>query len=228
MEKTSILLVEDEPFLARVIKDSLEQAGYTVLHAEDGENAFNIFLNNKIDLCIADVMLPQMDGFSLVRKIRAHSAEVPVLFLTARTATSDVIEGYESGGNDYLKKPFSLEELFLRVKELLKRNARFQSKDLRLLLGRYVFTPHRQTLQFENETEIRLSHREAQLLQLLYQHKNDILERKHALISLWGDDSFFNARTMDVFVTKLRKHLRKDQKIRILNVRGIGFKLIID
>jgi two-component system, OmpR family, response regulator TrcR len=228
MEKIKILLVEDEPSLARVVKDSLEQIGYSVFHAMDGEKAFTVFLNNKIDLCISDVMLPKMDGFSLVKRIRAQSPGLPILFLTARTNTTDVIEGYESGGNDYLKKPFSLEELFLRVKELLKRNSPINKKELRLNIGRYVFVPHRQTLQFENEEEIKLSHREAQLLQLLQQYKNEVLERKHALISVWGDDSFFNARSMDVFITKLRKHLSKDKKIEIVNIRGVGFKLIAD
>jgi len=226
MNKFNILLVEDEPFLAKVIKDSLEQLNYNVTHIGDGKKAFSLFQNQLFNLCIVDVMLPQTDGFTLVKQFRASGSTVPVLFLTARTATSDVIEGYQSGGNDYLKKPFSLEELFLRIKELLKRtdNTR-QSGDVQVQIGNYMFIPHRQCLQLQNET-IKLSHRETQLLKMLSDHRNTLLERKQALITLWGDDSFFNTRTMDVFITKLRKHLTNDPSVEILNIRGLGYKLI--
>ncbi|WP_184543834.1 response regulator transcription factor [Mucilaginibacter sp. FT3.2] len=227
MDKASILLVEDEPFLAKVIKDSLEQQHYAVTHAADGRKAYSLFLNQHFTLCIVDVMLPHTDGFTLVKQIRAFGSQVPVLFLTARTATADVIEGYQSGGNDYLKKPFSLEELFLRVKELLKRNADSQQPIIaQLSIGKYRFVLHKQTLQMQSGEEIKLSYRETQLLKLLYDHKNALLERKQALITLWGDDSFFNTRTMDVFITKLRKHLKDDPTVEIINIRGIGYKLI--
>lgn len=227
MNHPHILLVEDEPFLARVIKDSLEQADYTVTHAADGKKAYNIFLNNHFDLCIVDVMLPYTDGYTLVRQIRAQKENVPVLFLTARSETSDVIEGYNSGGNDYLKKPFSLEELFFRVRELLKRSSvLIAPAQGQLILGSYIFIPHKQTLQFRDDPEIKLSHREMQLLQMLYQYRNNLLDRKQVLMILWGDDSFYNTRTMDVFITKLRKHLKKDSSLEILNIRGVGYKLI--
>lgn len=226
MNKLNLLLVEDEPFLARVIKESLEQLNYTVIHAADGKKAFSLFQNQLYNLCIVDVMLPHTDGFTLVKQIRALGSQVPVLFLTSRTATNDVIEGYNSGGNDYLKKPFSLEELYLRINELLKRSeARPSANEKLLLIGGYQFVPHKQTLQFGTE-EFKLSHRETQLLKMLYEHKNALLERKQALITLWGDDSFFNTRTMDVFITKLRKHLQSDPNVEIINVRGIGYKLI--
>lgn len=226
MDKQVILLVEDEPFLARVIKDSLEQKGYTVAFADDGKKAYNLFMNTAINLCIVDVMLPGIDGFTLVKQIRAYNDRVPVLFLTARAATEDVMAGYQSGGNDYLKKPFSLEELYLRVNELLKRNkTEAQTTDNNLNIGRFIFSPHRQTLSMDTD-EIKLSHKETALLTLLYQHRNALLDRKQALITLWGDDSFFNTRTMDVFITKLRKHLRADVSVEILNIRGIGYKLV--
>jgi two-component system response regulator TrcR len=226
MGKLNLLLVEDEPFIARVIKESLEQLDYTVIHAIDGKKAFSLFQNQLYDVCIVDVMLPHTDGFTLVKQIRALESQVPILFLTSRTGTSDVIEGYRSGGNDYLKKPFSLEELFLRINELLKRsNIKSTAGEDWLLIGAYRFVPHKQTLQYGAE-EFRLSHRETQLLKMLYEHKNALLERKEVLITLWGDDSFFNTRTMDVFITKLRKHLRLDSSVEIINVRGMGYKLI--
>jgi two-component system response regulator TrcR len=221
-----ILLVEDEPHLARVIKDSLEQQGYAVTYMADGRKAFTAFQNAAFDLCMVDVMLPGTDGFTLVKQIRAQQLQVPILFLTARSATADVMEGYASGGNDYLKKPFSLEELFLRVKELLRRHTATASLSLALPIGRYLFTPHKQLLQLPNHADIKLSHRETQLLLLLHQHKNQLLGRKLALNTLWGDDSFFNTRTMDVFITKLRKHLTQDPAVEILNLRGLGYKLV--
>jgi len=226
MEKKSILLVEDEPFLAKVVKDSLEQQHYAVTHASDGRKAYSLFRNNDYQLLIVDVMLPHTDGFTFVRQIRAAGSLVPVLFLTARTATPDVIEGYQSGGNDYLKKPFSLEELYLRIAELLKRYtvAPMPSGSTHQI-GLYRFDPEKQLLHFPQELDIRLSYRETQLLQLLYTHRNAVLERRTALITLWGDDSFFHTRTMDVFITKLRKHLRRDPGVAILNIRGIGYKM---
>lgn len=227
MEPAHILLVEDEPFLAKVIKDSLEQRQYWVAHAGDGRSAYELFQQHLFSLCIVDVMLPHTDGFTLVQQMRNLNQSIPILFLTARTATKDIIEGYQSGGNDYLKKPFSLDELFLRVNELLKRLGKENPPaPSSLLIGSYQFVPHKQTLQFLDQEVIRLSYRETQLLQALYDHRNDVLDRKQVLLALWGDDSFFHARTMDVFITKLRKHLKQDSTVEILNVRGIGYKLI--
>jgi DNA-binding response OmpR family regulator len=227
MEPLMVLLVEDEPSLAKVIKDSLEHHHYSVVHAGDGQKAHTVFQAHPFSLCIIDVMLPHIDGFTLAKQIRMMNTQVPILFLTARTATKDVIEGYESGGNDYLKKPFSLEELFLRVSELLKRNhAPEQQAGLTFNIGKYIFTPHKQRLQMGIHPEIRLSHRETQVLQMLYEHKNNLLDRKKVLLTVWRDDSYFNSRTMDVFITKLRKHLRKDPSIEIINVRGVGYKLL--
>ncbi len=226
MEGNKLLLVEDEPFLAKVIEDSLKQKGYFINHAIDGKKGYNLFLNNRFDLLILDVMLPHTDGFTLAKQVRKIDPNIPILFLTAKTETADLIEGYKSGGNDYLKKPFSLDELFLRVEELLKRNKKEQKPMLdELKIGNYQFSYPKQELTYQTEV-IKLSNRESELLWLLYQNKNSLTDRKLALFSLWGDDSFFNTRTMDVFITKLRKHLKKDENIEILNIRGMGYKLI--
>lgn len=224
-----ILLVEDEPSIARVVKESLERQGYAVTLSDDGRRALNLSRHHAYHLCIVDVMLPSMDGFTLVREIRRSNPALPVLYLTAKTATADLVEGYASGGNDYLKKPFSLEELFVRVAELLRRNAlAAPAPTEEIRIGKFLFVPHRQSLQADGETEIRLSHKECLLLRLLYDHRNELLERSQALLKVWGDDTFFNGRTMDVFITKLRKHLKADPRLEILNVRGLGYKLICD
>ncbi|TCC90463.1 response regulator transcription factor [Pedobacter frigiditerrae] len=226
MDNKKLLLIEDEPFLAKVIEDSLTQKGYNVRYAADGKKGYSLFLNNRFDLLILDVMLPFTDGFTLAKQIRKNDEYTPILFLTAKAETKDLIEGYKSGGNDYLKKPFSLEELFLRVDELLKRNQRESPINLsEITIGKYNFSYHKQELSINDEI-IKLSNREAGLLLLLYKNKNVLTDRKTALITLWGDDSFFNTRTMDVFITRLRKHLKKDDKVEILNARGMGYKLI--
>lgn len=226
MENKKLLLVEDEPFLAKVVEDSLIKKGYQVTYASDGKKGYNHFLNNKFDLLILDVMLPFMDGFTLAKQIRKVNQHTPILFLTAKTDTIDLVEGYESGGNDYLKKPFSLEELFLRANQLIKKNLNQNALDLsEINIGNFKFSHHKQELRINNQS-IKLSSREAELLLLLYQNKNQLTERKMALMSLWGDDSFFNTRTMDVFITRLRKHLKKDERVEILNIRGMGYKLI--
>lgn len=227
MESLPLLLIEDEPTLAKVIKESLEQANHRVVHAEDGQKAYRIFQDTKFSLCIIDVMLPYVDGFTLARQIRLIDAHIPILFLTARTSTEDVIEGYESGGNDFLKKPFALKELYLRISELLKRTHSLpQSQATEFIIGHYVFIPHKQTLTFSAKPEVKLSYRETQLLRMLYENRNTLLERKKVLLELWGDDSFFHTRTMDVFITKLRKHLKHDAAVEIINMRGVGYKLI--
>lgn len=226
MNPYRILLVEDEPFLAKVIEDSLVQKNYQVMYASDGKKAYNLFSNGNVDLLILDVMLPAVDGFTLAKQIRKVDDHTPILFLTAKTSTNDLIEGYKSGGNDYLKKPFSLDELFLRIEELLKRNGKLNALDSReFAIGNYVFQPNKQSLIYANEL-IKLSSRESELLFFLYKNKNALTDRKLTLMSLWGDDSFFNTRTMDVFITKLRKHLKKDASVEIINVRGLGYKLI--
>lgn len=226
MSLKKILFIEDEPFLAKVVEDSLKQKGYQVQVSNDGKKGYNLFLNGTFDLIILDVMLPNMDGFTLAKQIRKLNEDIAILFLTAKTDTSDLIEGYKSGGNDYLKKPFSLEELFVRIEELIKRSTPNRSSENReITISQFQFIPHKQELIFKQEI-IKLSNRESELLLLLYKNKNMLTDRKLALLALWGDDSFFNTRTMDVFITRLRKHLKKDSNIEILNVRGMGYKLI--
>lgn len=226
MSKIHILLVEDEPSLARVISDSLAQQNYSVTIATDGKKAYNTFLNGYFNLLILDVMLPHTDGFTLAQQIRLINKQIPLLFLTAKTETKDVIKGYESGGNDYLRKPFSLDELFLRVAELLNRHKNVPDKmSGQINIGKYLFKYEKQELWYNQEL-IRLSNRETELLFLLYKYKNAITKRKAALNLIWGDDSFFNTRTMDVFITRLRKHLQKDCSVEILNIRGMGYKLV--
>ncbi|RZK42314.1 MAG: response regulator transcription factor [Pedobacter sp.] len=226
MSLKKILFIEDEPFLAKVVEDSLKQKGYQVQVSNDGKKGYNLFLNGTFDLIILDVMLPNMDGFTLAKQIRKLNEDIAILFLTAKTDTSDLIEGYKSGGNDYLKKPFSLEELFVRTEELIKRSTPNRSSENReITISQFQFIPHKQELIFKQEI-IKLSNRESELLLLLYKNKNMLTDRKLALLALWGDDSFFNTRTMDVFITRLRKHLKKDSNIEILNVRGMGYKLI--
>lgn len=229
----TILLAEDEPVLGKLVKEALERKGYQVTWVKDGQEAFEKFRMNPPDICILDVMMPTLNGFVLAGKIRNISETVPILFLTARSETADVVKGFEVGGNDYLKKPFSLEELFLRINELLKRNSRKNPllyKDLpreKSTIGNYMFDPVGQTLKCDAET-INLSHKETQLLQALIMHKNDLMPRRDALMKIWGDDSFFNARTMDVYITKLRKYLHHDKEVSIVNIRGLGFKLIAE
>lgn len=226
MKQHHILLAEDEPFLARVVKDSLEREGYVVSHVEDGSKALGLFRNCTFDVCLLDVMLPGISGFELSRQIRSYDSLIPIIFLTAKTATSDVIEGYSAGGNDYLRKPFSLDELFLRVREVLSRTSR-SSSEPELRIGKFTFLPGRQELRFDNGELTLLSNRESCLLMMLARNKNQLLDRKAALITLWGDDNFFNARTMDVFISKLRKKFAADPSIQIINVRGYGYKLLV-
>jgi DNA-binding response OmpR family regulator len=169
--------------------------------------------------------MPFMDGFSFAQEVRKTNKQIPILFLTAKSQTDDLIRGYESGGNDYLKKPFSLEELLLRLNELLKRKAS-AIIPLEIAIGQYTFIPNKQELWFDGQLSSKLSHRENELLMLLTEHKNHVLDRKAVLLKIWGDDNFFNTRSMDVFITKLRKHLHKDPSIEIINIRGLGYKLI--
>ncbi len=221
----TILLAEDEPFLGKVIKESLEKQGYQVEHAPDGQKAWQLYNRQSFSLCILDVMMPYKDGFTLASQIRKENSKIPLLFLTAKSDIKDVIAGYANGGNDYLKKPFSLDELFLRVKELLKRIDSENETSNEHKIGNYLFLPKRQELK-NNDSVVKLSHKEAQLLTLLFQNKNQVLDRKSTLLLLWGDDNFFNTRTMDVYITKLRKKLEGDPSVEIVNSRGFGYKLI--
>lgn len=226
MEAHHILLLEDEPQLARVVKDTLQKSGYTVRHAVNGKLGLECLAEAKYDLFIVDIMMPVLDGLSFVKELRRKDPHTPVLFLTAKSRTEDVIKGFEGGGNDYLKKPFSLEELLVRTKELLRRFVKAAPVEAVIPLGQYTFLAQKQELWIGGAMHCKLSYRETELLILLLNHRNQVLDRSEALIKVWGDDNFFNKRTMDVFITKLRKHLNQDAAIEIINIRGVGYKLI--
>ncbi|MFN8334111.1 MAG: response regulator transcription factor [Cyclobacteriaceae bacterium] len=225
----TILLIEDEFTLGEIVKESLESRQFTVIHCESGKAGLQKFFETKPSLVILDVMLPDADGFELARQIRQTNKEVAILFLTAKSLPQHVVEGFESGGNDYLKKPFSLEELIVRIKVLLSRDRLLidesELSDV-LEIGEYKFFPQRQLLQYQSETK-KLSSREAELLKLLYFSRNRVIERKTILLKLWNDDHIFNSRSLDVFITKLRKYLSHDRQVQIINYRGSGYKLLM-
>ena len=225
MSKIKILLAEDEESLGMIVKESLETRNFTVFHAENGEEAFDFYQKENPDILVLDVMMPKKDGFTLAKEIRLENNAIPIIFLTAKSQTKDVVEGFSVGGNDYLKKPFSMEELIVRVNSLLSR-LKFHKTITLSEIGNYNFDFTKQTLQYLTYEKVNLTHREAHLLHHLLQNKNQVLDRSKVLKELWGDDDFFNARSMDVFITKLRKKLKQDETIQIVNVRGFGYKLI--
>ena len=221
----NILLVEDEVSLAMIVKDALEEEGYEVAIARDGLEGLEQYFREHPALIIADVMMPEVDGFEMVRRIGRMDKEVPVLFLGARSSVDDIVFGFGLGANDYLRKPFSLRELIARVKALTVKS---QSEPVAVIyheLGLYTFYPSTQTLQIGGE-EIELSFRESELLRLLCESGTLPVDTKDILLQLWGNDSFYNTRSLHVFITKLRHKLEKDPRIKILNVRGIGYKLV--
>lgn len=224
MSKIKILLAEDEASLGMIVKESLESRDFNVFLASNGEEAFTIYQNEKPDILVLDVMMPKKDGFTLAKEIRQENKRIPIIFLTAKSQTSDVLEGFQLGGNDYLKKPFSMEELIVRIKSLLNR-IEFQTNLEAIEIGKYQFNFTKQTLSY-NEKTFQLTSREAELLFQLSEKKNELLDRTFILNKLWGNDDFFNARSMDVFISKLRKKLQYDPNIQIINVRGFGYKLI--
>jgi DNA-binding response OmpR family regulator len=221
-----VLLIEDEAALGMIVRDSLVFRGFDVLYADNGMDGLAKYREHQPDIVVADVMMPDMDGFTMAEHIRRDDPHVPIMFLTARSQTADVVRGFELGCNDYLKKPFSLDELIVRINALLRTGATRTEPPATLRIGKYSFDPAKQKL-ICNEQETPLTHREAELLRRLYEQRNQVLERGEVLIELWGDDSFFNGRSLDVFITKLRRYLRDDPKIQIINIRGRGYKLVL-
>jgi DNA-binding response OmpR family regulator len=219
-----ILLAEDEPSLGQIIKESLETRNFEVLLCADGELAYATYRSEKPLLLVLDVMMPKKDGFTLAKEIRTENPDIPIIFLTAKSQTEDVVKGFNLGGNDYLRKPFSMEELIVRINALLKRGDYENGTEI-IKIGNYFFNFKNQTLVLKDAIET-LTHRESELLYHLIKHKNQVMERSFILKKLWGDDDFFNARSMDVFITKLRKKLKDDPDVQIINVRGYGYKLI--
>lgn len=226
--QTKILLVEDDINLGLVVSDQLRGDGYKVTLCTDGSEAFKAFNEDTFHLCIFDVMLPKKDGFTLAKEIRKFNTEVPILFLTAKSMTEDKVEGFKAGGDDYLTKPFSIEEFQLRVKALLKRVniVADTEEEKNIQIGTYVFDVENYSIKHENFEKV-LTKKEAQILRILYKFKNQVAPRELILNGVWGHDDYFVGRSLDVFITKLRKYLKEDENISITNVHGIGFKLEI-
>lgn len=226
MADIKVLYVEDEVFLARIVKESLESRGFAVHLETDGAKALTAFKNLQPDICVLDVMLPNKDGFELAEDIR-HISPVPILFLTAKTQTEDVVKGFQLGGNDYVRKPFSMEELIARIGNALRqqKGAGITAVAEVLQVGQFQFHVNRQVLRSGDE-EKKLSYREAELLKMLLVQKDQIIARKDILTLLWGTDSFFNSRNLDVYITKLRGYLQADPAVEIITVKGVGYRMV--
>ena len=225
MKKTKILYVEDEPFLGRIVKESLESREFEVAMITDGNEAATAFKELLPDICVLDIMLPSKDGYTIAKEIRQIAAEMPIIFVTAKVQTEDLLKGFEVGGNDYLRKPFSMEELIVRINNLLQltRGQKNGSSSQEIIsIGQYNFIPLRYELRLGDRTR-QLSHRESTLLQILIDNRNATALRKDILLKLWGDDSFFNSRNLDVYITKLRDYLKEDPSIKIITIKGIGY-----
>jgi two-component system response regulator VicR len=228
IDKAKILIVEDDQNLGAILKEYLELKGFTVTKEEDGEKGFKRFFSEKFDLCILDVMMPRKDGFTLAKEIRHRDKNTPLIFLTAKSMQADKLEGLRLGGDDYITKPFSSEELLLRINNIIRRVNNFSDKDKRpglLQIGKYLFDYNKRILHIDSQ-ELRLTTREADLLKLLSENANQIVYRTDALKQIWKDDNYFTARSMDVFIVKLRRYLRHDKSVEIVNIHGTGFKLI--
>lgn len=223
-----ILYVEDEPALGKIVKESLQSRNYDVSMAEDGLEGLRFFEAKQPDICVLDIMLPKMDGYTLAAEIRKIHPKMPIIFLTAKSQLDDVLKGFQVGGNDYLKKPFSLEELIIRIENLLSLTSGSPINHAKFRFGNFTFNPSKFELIGSNEQARRLSHKEAGILHLLIQHGNSTLERKKILLELWGDDSYFNSRNLDVYITKLRDYLREDASVEIITIKGIGYYFACD
>ena len=225
--KLHILLCEDEESLGMLVREYLQAKGYDAELYLDGEAGYKAFVNGEYDMCLLDVMMPKMDGFTLARELRMINAEVPIMFLTAKNLKDDILEGFKLGADDYLTKPFSMDELVYRMEAILRRvKARNKQMAVRYQLGRFVFDTQRQLLTI-GEKSTKLTTKESELLTMLCTHMNDVLERDLALKTIWIDDNYFNARSMDVYITKLRKHLKDDPNVEINNVHGKGYRLVV-
>lgn len=227
-EKLKILLVEDDTNLGTLLREYLEAKGYSTTLAVNGKQGFDLFSKDKFNICILDVMMPVKDGYTLAKEIRAVDANVPIVFLTAKSMKEDTIEGFNAGADDYITKPFSMEELLARIKAILRRTeikVNANDSQTEFNIGNYKFDYQHQTLDIKGSQQ-KLTTKEADLLKLLCLHANDILDRNFALKAIWNDDNYFNGRSMDVYIAKLRKYLKDDPSVEIINVHGKGFKLL--
>jgi two-component system, OmpR family, response regulator len=226
-----ILLVEDDQNFGDVLRSYLDMHDYDVTLATDGVAGLEAFKKGQFDLCIFDVMMPKKDGFTLAKEVREKDTETPIIFLTAKTMKDDVVQGFRLGADDYISKPFNSEELLYRIQAILKRKVKVEVKEeiREFLIGKYHFNYPLRILTFTDDPSdnVKLSPKEAQLLQMFCAHVNDVLPRSEALTKIWTDDNYFTARSMDVFVTKLRKYLKRDEQIEIVNIHGNGFQLLI-
>ena len=225
-EKAKIFMCEDDENLGMLLREYLQAKGYDVDLFPDGEVGAKAFPKNQYSICLLDVMMPKKDGFTLAQEIRQQNSNIPIIFLTAKTLKEDVLEGFKIGADDYLTKPFSMEELLLRIEAIFRRVNGKKTKDVAVYkVGKFVFDTQKQTLSNGAEFS-KLTTKESELLSLLCAHTNEILERNYALKTIWGNDNYFNARSMDVYITKLRKLLKDDESIEIINIHGKGYKLI--
>ena len=229
MGSKKILLVEDDPNFGTVLKDYLALNDYNVTHAKDGIEGLIMFKNNDFDLCILDVMMPRKDGFSLAQDIRSKNKEIPIIFLTAKTLKEDVLKGYQVGADDYLNKPFDSEVLLFKIKAILQRkesDTSAENEQFEFNIGGFFFNSKLRHLSVGEDEPQKLSPKESKLLRMLALHKNDLMPRELALTKIWRDDNYFTSRSMDVYIAKLRKYLKKDEGVEILNIHGEGFRLV--
>lgn len=225
-DKLKILLCEDDENLGMLLREFLQAKGFAADLYPDGDAGYKAFLKGKYDLCVLDVMMPKKDGFELAKEIRNVNSDVPIIFLTAKSLKEDILEGFKLGADDYITKPFSMEELVSRIGAILRRVQGKKDKDITMYqIGKFTFDTQKQVLLADGKTQ-KLTTKESELLALLCAHVNEVLERNYALKAIWIDDNYFNARSMDVYITKLRKHLKDDPSIEIINIHGKGYKLI--
>ena len=225
-EKLKILLCEDDENLGMLLREYLQAKGFSTELCADGELGYKAFLKTKFDICVLDVMMPKKDGFTLAKEIRNSNQDIPIIFLTAKTLKEDILEGFKIGADDYITKPFSMEELVFRIEAIIRRTKGKKNKESTVYrIGQFTFDTQKQLLCLGDEQR-KLTTKENELLALLCSHANEILQRDFALKTIWIDDNYFNARSMDVYITKLRKHLKDDPQIEIINIHGKGYKLI--
>ena len=225
-EKLKILLCEDDENLGMLLREYLQAKGFSTELCADGELGYKAFLKTKFDICVLDVMMPKKDGFTLAKEIRNSNQDIPIIFLTAKTLKEDILEGFKIGADDYITKPFSMEELVFRIEAIIRRTKGKKNKESTVYrIGQFTFDTQKQLLCLGDDQR-KLTTKENELLALLCSHANEILQRDFALKTIWIDDNYFNARSMDVYITKLRKHLKDDPQIEIINIHGKGYKLI--
>jgi DNA-binding response OmpR family regulator len=224
---SKILYVEDELFLGKIVKESLESRGFEVVMESDGAKVLDIFKKTKPDICVLDIMLPNKDGFTIADEIRKEDATVPIIFLSAKVQTDDVVKGFAVGGTDYIRKPFSMEELIVRIQNSLKLRIEpeLETNVESISFGKFTYHINRQILSI-GEEEKKLSYRESELLKLLYENREKIIDRRDILNLLWGNDSFFNSRNLDVYITKIRGYLKEDPSLEIITIKGIGYRFV--